>query len=248
MSLDTITAAELASMDLEPPKQIIEGLFTAGLNILAGTPKSGKSFLALGLSLAVSNGTPALNKIPTNQTGVLYLALEDTPFRLKHRIRALNQQSPTNLAFATGSQRLSEGGADDIHEYLHHHPNTGMVVIDTLQKIADPKTGGNVYEEDYASAGMLHALAHHYQIALVIVHHTRKAGSTDFLQAVSGSSGITGSADTVSVLSRNRNESEATLQTTGRDIRESKTELTWYSLGGGWLAKGFERQALRGAA
>lgn len=237
MSLDTITAQDLMKLELDPPKQVVEGVLTAGLNILAGNPKAGKSFLSLAIGNAVANGGKALGSIQTKPQGVLYLALEDTRFRLKHRMRGVKLTPTSNMHFATSCPRMSDGGIDAMHTFLNDNEGIGLIVIDTLAKISDPKSGNDVYGEDSAMGGALHSLAHAHDVAILVVHHTRKQAHGDFLHMVSGSAGFTGSADTVLVLSRKRNETVATLEVTGRDIRESKLDLEWYSLGGGWVQK-----------
>lgn len=236
MSLETITALALSELPLPEPRQVVPGLLTEGLNILAAPPKSGKSFLSLGISLALTNGKLVLDRIEAKQMGVLYLALEDTLYRLKNRIKGLHQPASDLLHLATRAPRLAHGALDHIDAFLAEHPEVGMVVIDTLAKISDQKTGGNVYDEDSAMGGALHSLAHHHGAAFLVVHHTRKAAHGDFLQAVSGSLGFTGAADTVLVMGRERSKTTATLEVTGRDIHESKWELEWYSGRGGWIA------------
>lgn len=235
--MNTITARELNELDLRPPRQLVNGLITAGLNILAGNPKSGKSFLALGLSLDLTNGKKALGAYAAEETGVLYLALEDTRYRLRSRMRTLGLPPTELLHFATEIPRLGEGGLDLIDDFLFQHPEIGMVVIDTLAKVSDPKAGANVYDEDAALGGALHALAHHHDAAFLVIHHTRKAPHGDFLHTVSGSAGFTGTADTVLVLNRKRGENTATLEVTGRDILEAQAELRWVKSGGGWRAR-----------
>jgi RecA-family ATPase len=54
-----------------------------GCILLAGPPKVGKSWLTLGLGLSVASGGKALGRIDVTAGQVLYLALEDTPRRLK---------------------------------------------------------------------------------------------------------------------------------------------------------------------
>lgn len=232
--MNTFTALDLEGMDLRPPKQLVPGVLTAGLNILAGNPKSGKSFLSLGLALALTNGKPAFGKYHTEQTGALYCALEDTKFRLKHRIKTLQQPSSPLLHFTTALPRLGDGGLQEIDAFCGNHPEIGLVVIDTLAKVSDPRTGANVYDEDAALGSALHGMAHDHDIAILLVHHTRKAAAGDFMHAVSGSAGLTGTADVVMVLTRKRGEQKAVLEITGRDIDESKTDLTWMSSKGGW--------------
>lgn len=236
MTLNPVTAKSLVEMQLPEPRQLIPGLITEGLNILAGNPKSGKSWLAMGMSLALTSGRKVLGQIEVTQpTGVLYLALEDTLYRLKARVLGLKYEATDLMRFTTSLPRLGAGGLAALDEYLSDHPEVGMVVIDTLAKVADAKTGNNVYEEDAALGGALHALAHHHGVALVVVHHTRKQAHGDFLHMVSGSAGFTGTADTVLVLTRQRNDSKATLEITGRDVREAKHDLFWSMRRGGWV-------------
>lgn len=248
MLLNTVTATELKNMDIPAPRHIVPNLITEGLNILAGAPKMGKSFMSLGIALAVSNGAQAMNKFQVEKPmTVLYLALEDTNFRLKSRLKALHQPANDRLHFATSSRRLSDGGLEGIAEFIDHHPDTGMVIIDTLAKIADPKVSANVYEEEAAMGGAMHSLAHATNTAFVVVHHTRKAAAGDFMHAVSGSSGFTGTADTVMVMSRQRNDPDgaAQLELTGRDIHEAKHDLRWYSPQGGWIINEYRAQTSR---
>ena len=60
---------------------------------------------------------------------------------------------------------------------------------------------------------------------LLVVHHTRKSESADFVDSVSGTQGVAGSADFVLVLSRKRHENNALLSVTGRDIPEGEYAL-----------------------
>jgi RecA-family ATPase len=55
---------------------------------MAGAPKLGKSWLGLGLRIAVAGGGHALGKIAVTQGDVLYLALEDNARRLRRSASA----------------------------------------------------------------------------------------------------------------------------------------------------------------
>jgi hypothetical protein len=107
-----------------------------------------------------------------------------------------------------------------------------------LQKIRPPASkAGNAYEQDYELHGELHGLAHRLGIALVSVTHMRKGSSGgDQVEAVMGSGGITGSADTIITLKRDRGAADAFLSVTGRDVREQELALhfdegVWSCLG-----------------
>ena len=70
----TFTAADLMKEDLPPVRWAVPGILPEGLSLLAGKPKLGKSWLALGLAVAKASGGVALGKIPVEQGEVLYLA------------------------------------------------------------------------------------------------------------------------------------------------------------------------------
>lgn len=65
--------------------------------------------------------------------------------------------------------------------------------------------GETTYERDYRIVGGLKMLADaHPGSSIIVVHHTRKASGSDFVDAVSGTQGIAGAADTILLLQRDR--------------------------------------------
>ena len=68
------------------------------------------------------------------------------------------------------------------------------------------------------------------------MHHTRKASSEDFVDDLSGTLGLAGSADYLLVLRRKRQSNEATFQITGRDAPEGEYAVTIE--GGNWILAG----------
>ena len=83
--LRTIDARTLADAVLEPPGYAVKDLLVQGLHILAGAPKTGKSWLALWLCQQVAGGEKVWGH-PTQQGTVLYLCLEDGYHRLQDRL------------------------------------------------------------------------------------------------------------------------------------------------------------------
>ncbi|MGZ6969310.1 MAG: AAA family ATPase [Acidimicrobiia bacterium] len=92
------SARDLLAADFPPIKWAVDGVLADGLNLVAGSPKVGKSWLALGLAIAVASGGRALGKIPVERGDALYLALEDPPRRLKRRLEIILAGSPAPLA------------------------------------------------------------------------------------------------------------------------------------------------------
>ena len=77
-------------------------------------------------------------------------------------------------------------------------------------------------------------MADRYGVPFVIVHHTRKASATDFLDEVSGTQGVAGAADSVAVLKRIRGKADGLLQITGRDVEEASYALAFAPDIGAW--------------
>jgi hypothetical protein len=85
--IKVISAKDLAYKKFEATRYIVPGLLSPGLTVLAGRPKSCKSFLGLDLSICITSGTLAFKKLPVEKTGVLYCALEDGEKRLNWRMK-----------------------------------------------------------------------------------------------------------------------------------------------------------------
>lgn len=224
------TAADLMVQEFPEPKWAVDGLIPEGLTLLVGSPKLGKSWMCLGLGVAVATGGRALGKIKVDQGEVLYAALEDSPRRLQDRLSKVlaGASAPAALHMTTGLPKMPDA-VDLLDEWASRHPGARLIVVDVLRKIR-PATDAraNMYEGDYDVAGQLKALADKHKIAVVAVHHTRKATDEgDVFNEASGSTGLTGAADAILIAKKARNTSEAVLHITGRDVREDSHALTW---------------------
>ena len=65
---------------------------------------------------------------------VLYLCLEDSFQRIQSRLFDLTEDAPPTLHFAVMSQQLHNGLVEQIEQFLKEHPQTRLIVIDTLQR------------------------------------------------------------------------------------------------------------------
>ena len=216
--LDTIDADTLLGIPYEPPAFVVEDLLPQGLHLLAGAPKIGKSWLALWLCLRVAQGQ-ALWSFATHPCEVLYLCLGDCFRRIQNRLFDLTEDAPPTLHFAVMSEQLCSGLVEQIEQFLREHPATGLVVIDTLQRIRNTGCEANSYASDYRDIGELKALADRHHIAVLLIHHLRKLSDDDPMNMISGTTGLSGATDSNFVLQKSkRRESTATLYCTGRDI------------------------------
>lgn len=224
--LETMDAETLMTTPMQPLKFIVSGLIPQGLHVLAGSPKIGKSWLALWICLQVAKGE-AVWSFETLKSAVLYLCLEDSFARIQSRLFEITEEAPSNLHFSVMSDVIGNGLELQIENFIKEHPGTGLIVIDTLQKVRR-NTFGNVnpYAADYDDIAALKQIADRHKLAILLVHHLRKSADNDPLNMISGTTGITGGADSNFVLQKDkRTENTATLICTGRDIEQRELSL-----------------------
>ena len=227
--LHTIDADTLQTIAYEPISFFVEELLPPGLHLLAGAPKIGKSWLALWLCLQVAQGKPLWN-FSTRPCEILYLCLEDSFQRIQSRLFDLTENAPATLHFAVMSEQLRSGLIDQMEQFLQEHPTTGLVVIDTLQRIRSTGNEANPYANDYRDIGVLKALADRHRIAVLLIHHLRKMNDDDPMNMISGTTGLSGATDSNFVLRKSkRRENTATLYCTGRDIAYRELSLEFSS-------------------
>ena len=225
--LHLISADTLFYQPLDHPKMLIDGILSNGLAILSGDSKIGKSWMVLWLCLKISLGEPVWG-LPTAQTDVIYLALEDNDWRIQQRMQELIDEPPKNLHFGFSCGKLGAELEGQIKGVLEDNPNTGLLFIDTLQMVRDNVSSRvNAYAQDYKDLSALKKIADDHKMCIFLVHHNRKEhdGSNVF-NDMTGSTGIAGVADTCMVLRKeDRFGNDAVLSITGRDIEEKRLKL-----------------------
>lgn len=238
--IETITARELQTKEFPPIQWIVEPLIPEGLTILAGKPKLGKSWMALDVALAVSIGGVAFGNIDCEGGSVLYAALEDNQRRLQGRISQLLAEDadwPDRLKFALEMPRLTDGGMDEIVAWADSADNPRLVIIDTLAKVRPLRKGSdNNYDSDYAALEQLQKLAGERGIGVMVVHHVRKMDADDPLDTVSGTTGLTGCADSILVLARD--SQGVALYGRGRDMSDIEKAVQLDQKSGRWSILG----------
>jgi hypothetical protein len=245
--LATFTAAELAMREFPPISYVIPDYVAEGLTVLAGRPKTGKSWLALGWGISVSTGGISLGSERVVLGDVLYLALEDNQRRLKRRLEQTLQgaEQPSRLHLATDCPRIGAGGIEAIEAWCDTVKTPRLIVVDVFGKIRpERRDKQSLYDEDYKAIEPLKRLSDDREIAVLIIHHTNKREEpADPFDAVSGTTGLTGAADTVLVLSRSTNGT--ILYGRGRDIEEVETALSFSKETGLWTSLGNASEAHR---
>jgi DNA-binding transcriptional ArsR family regulator len=238
------STAMLENMQFDPLQWLVPGILPEGLSILAAPPKAGKSYLALGVAVAVSAGGDAFVSILCEQCDVLYLALEDSFRRLQARMRQLLPFGgwPERLIVQVEATRVGEGLEDEIAAWAEGSERPRLVIIDTWRTVKPESRGrGSAYDEDATAIAPLHALANRFPgMGILLIHHTRKMESDDAFATISGTYGLTGVADSMLVLARHGDGHKLCVR--GREIEDAEKALERDRLTGGWIMKGDARE------
>ena len=163
------------------PRWLIEGLWAdQAVGIVGGEPKSCKSFLVLDMAVAVASGSPCLRHFPVAQTGrVLLYAAEDAPLVVRQRLEGICSLSQLNLTqldiqvITAPSLRL-----DNIEDQKRLRDTVDqlrpkLLLLDPFVRLH--RIDENLSSEVAAILGYLRSLQRLFKLAVVVVHHAKKA-------------------------------------------------------------------------
>lgn len=241
--LHTVSLEELYDTVYQSRTPIVENLLYTGAYILAGAPKIGKSFLVAQIAHHVSTGQP-LWEYEVNRGAVLYLALEDDYQRLQERMsRMFGVEGTGELFFAVAAKQIGKGLDEQLAFFLKEHPDTKLVIVDTLQKVREVSGDAYSYAGDYEIISRLKEFGERYNICVLIVHHTRKQPAGDNFEMISGTTGLLGCADGALLLQKpKRTLNEATLDIVDRDQPDQRIHLTRDEVTLQWCFEEAERE------
>ncbi|MCA0241407.1 MAG: AAA family ATPase [Proteobacteria bacterium] len=201
---EVLDAAALLKQEIKPVNYCVPGWIPEGLLVLAAAPKVGKSTLILQIAVCKAAGLPFWGAdVPKGK--VLMIDLETNERRLRRKLESAGATSlePGRLLYATDWPR-GMAGINRIAELLDAEPEISLVIVDTLQRFRDSSKGGqNAYAADYDAMAPLQKLCRDRSgLAIVVVHHKRKAASDDPIDSLNGSAAIAGAADGIWIITR----------------------------------------------
>lgn len=197
------------------PTWLIEDLWgDEAVGFIAGTPKAGKTWLALELAVAVASGRPCLGRHAVRKPGhVLLYAAEDTAAGIKHRV--------ASIAKARGLddiERLAIGliTVPDLRlDADEHQQRLAATLADIKPRmlILDPLVRLHRGDENSAAdvsslLGCLRQLQRQHSVAIVLVHHIRKSPAMQPGQSLRGSGDLHAWSDSSLYLLRRRDAVE----------------------------------------
>jgi hypothetical protein len=173
--------------DLECPvhKQswLIERLWThQAVGIIGGSPKSGKTWLALEMAVSVASGSPCLDTFPVLSPGpVLLYAAEDAAADLRTRVETLARLHKVDFnrldvhMITVDSLRLDRAEHQDRLESTLLVYKPAMLILDPLVRVhgIDENIAGQVS----MLLGYLRSLQRKTGAAIALIHHVRKSTS-----------------------------------------------------------------------
>lgn len=175
---------------------LIERLWASqGVGLIGGAPKSCKTFLALEIAVAVASGRPCLGHIPVREPGpVLVFAAEDQPAQVRARIEGLArargadfQRMPLLLILEEEIRLDRERDIERLEHALQEH-RPRLLVLDPFVRMH--RQNENSATDIAAILARLRALQRRFQLAILLVHHTRKGNGPVAGQALRGSSDL----------------------------------------------------------
>ncbi|MEW6751440.1 MAG: AAA family ATPase [Candidatus Latescibacterota bacterium] len=184
--LTPLPVVHAAQLEEATPQRcwLVERLWgRAAVGILGGAPKLGKTWLGLDLALSVASATPCLDTFAIHQPGpvLLYLA-EDAAPTVKARLRGLCHHRGLDLqalpiwVLAVPTLRLD---LDTDQQRLHDTVaglRPRLLLLDPFVRLHSAAVNENDAGDVSALLAYLRGLQRAFEVAVVVVHHTRKNG------------------------------------------------------------------------
>ncbi len=210
-TLPVVRAADLDEPD-EDGRWMVESLWPrAGVGIIGGAPKCGKSWLGLDVAVSVASGTPCLDTFSVaSPGGVLVYMAEDAAAVVKQRLGGICFHRGLDLAalpigvITVPSLRLDlPRDQRRLQETVRRYAPR-LLLLDPFVRLH--RVNENQAQDVSAMLGYLRELQRENDLALVVVHHARKNGAPSGGQSLRGSSDFFAWVDTALSIRRHRQQ------------------------------------------
>lgn len=177
-----------------PERQwLIEQLWLAlGVGVLGGAPKTFKTWIAAELAMAVASGRAAFGRFPVRQPGpVLFFGAEDSLPALRTRFEGIAAEREVALGqVPLYLLDVAQLRLDRLEQLARLSATVAaceprLLVLDPFVRLA--RVDENSAAEVSAVLGSLRDLQRTHDLAILLVHHARKASGASPTQAFRGS-------------------------------------------------------------
>ena len=217
---------------------IVDGIMPVGVTLIHGLPKTKKSWFTMGISYAVASGGKALKHLQAAQGEALYIDLEMDEELTNERLKVIfpKEPPPAGVKFVYDWPAIDNGFFSRLDNYLQARPYTRLIVVDTLVRVLPEETRDG-YRQDSKLIDPFVKFCKGRGVGIMLIYHSRKLGGNgDPILGATGSTGITGSVDSVLELRNDDKEpSKGTLLRRGRRLKDdSPLDLKWDVQLGSW--------------
>jgi predicted ATP-dependent serine protease len=173
------------TMEIAPRKHIMSWLQEGTLSMIFGPRGVGKTYLSIGLAVALASGSDFLSWETPEPAGVLVVDGEMALDDLRQRVINLSgDRPPTNLFFLTSEvvfEKLQEDlvltqerWREAVVRTLDAHPEIKVLILDNVSTLFSglPEDKKNAWEMVNAWLISLR----HRKLAVVMIHHAGKTG------------------------------------------------------------------------
>ncbi|HPH98418.1 MAG TPA: AAA family ATPase [Anaerolineaceae bacterium] len=200
-------------------------IMAGGINLIAGMPAAGKSFLALDLAIGMASSGLAWDNRPVTQGKVLYHFLDGSYRGMRSRVlklcHARGIQPPADLIFDFSPLNLKVTSEVLALRQRIHRLDASVVIFDVMAKFM-PGADENSVAEISPMMNTLREIANQTGTTFILIHHLNKGGNPDLSYRVRGSSDILGSVDTAIVVAHENQHSAHAMRTIiPQKVRES---------------------------
>ena len=205
LTIRALADAQLAAA--ETVEWVIPGLLAMGEKaVIAGPPKSLKTWFALHLARAIAVGDRVLDEDEW-QVGqpqcVLFVQEEGAHQRWAQRLMDVfggSTEAPFSYAHRAGLSLLNRDHVERVIEEAKQI-EARAIFLDPLQRIT-PGVNENDATEIGPAWDAIHEIAHATGAAVVVLHHARKGGGEPTMDSIRGSSRVAGEVDLMFIMRR----------------------------------------------
>ena len=186
---------EIMAQEFDPIKWVVPGYISEGFLVPRWSARSSarlgwrstEALAVAGRSAGVSHGLDNLRA----RRRSLYRHGERTATHSGQDRNTLypderNRPDLSRLEWVTEAPQLDAGFIAELERWRVSVPAPRLIVIDVLQRIKPPGSmARNAYENDYSTWAPLQHRATEHGIAVLGLHHTKKGGADDPLEALS---------------------------------------------------------------
>lgn len=185
----------------------IDQVWGEGVGILGGPPKCAKSWFGLDMAISIASATPFLGHFAVRDQGptLVYLA-EDALPQVRARIAGICQHRRLELAqldmhvITAPAVRLDQAPDQKRLAATLEALRPKLLLLDPLVRLH--RLDENSSADISALLGYLRELQRRYDVAIVVVHHMRKAIRAHLGQALRGSGDLYAWTDHAAYLTR----------------------------------------------